>query len=181
MHMVTLLAIPLTIQPYITREQPISIDSRSLPCMCIALVIPDVCFFLSLLMLPACWSSCLCSACFWPIDGLYSIIVIICHTISFNAIFLFGFFLIAKFPIILLHFISLEFLLMFCSLSFKVEKERKRTSCIPILCVCTLHYMFTYGHLKCSNDYLESGCHYYNDSPLKIRLPFLCRPSLCCV
>lgn len=77
---------------------------------------------------------------------LYSIIVIICHTISFNAIFFLFFFSIAKFPIILLHFISLEFLVMYfcrCSSLFYQSKKRseKEEVASPFSFCSYVHYV----------------------------------------
>lgn len=99
-NVVLYVVLPQTIHPYITRKQPIFIDSRSLRHIYSEIVI--IIFSLRI------WKNC------WSVMYMllaYSIIVIICHTISFNTISFvsFFFFFNRKFPIILLHFISLEF------------------------------------------------------------------------
>lgn len=120
----TLLAVPQTIHPYITRKQPISIDSRS---YCHVHFEVDVVVARCLLPLLL-YISVFCLS-ISRVMVLFVSVVYVCvcvyesmpSSLSFvtqsHLIRFLSFFSHHKFPIILLHFISLEFL-FFCSSSF---------------------------------------------------------------
>lgn len=138
-------------------KKPISIDLHPFAmnferCLCILYIY--LAYFLNL-----CLWVCVCVCVFWPTNRFFSIILIICHTISFNTILRFH----RKFPIILLRFISLEFsffLSPFANLSYDGKENEEKNDlrekifrCIPV----TLSFSYSTSYIRLA---LENGCHY---------------------
>lgn len=156
--------LPQTIQPYITRKQPISIDLPASKCV-YALKLFAWYFSSSWIHIVSfVFGLVLCQS---PIPSSLSFVTQ-SHLIRFHH----------KFPIILLHFISLEFVFFFLrsltlypsiSSMFLSEMATKK-----------LHhsfdrYFFAYSHKYLRRPpydaLLSNGCHYYYLTSIKIR-PF---------